>query len=628
MIPDRGSEPDNQRSQLSRQWVWILAAIALIWFIGPMLFSEEPPPSLAYSRFLSEIEAENISAVEIQGDQITGELKRAITVDVDGEPTEVTEFRTVFPDTVGDEGLVSQLRAQGATVEVVSSATPFLQTILINLIPILLILGLFVWLMRSAAQRQSGLFDFGKSKARRFKGDTTSVTFDDVAGQDQAKTELAEVVDFLKDPEKYRDIGAKLPKGILLVGPPGTGKTLMARAAAGEAGVPFFHLSATEFVEMFVGVGASRVRDLFDQAKKNQPAIVFIDELDAIGRRRGAGVGQAHDEREQTLNQLLEQMDGFEEREQVVVLAATNRPDVLDPALLRPGRFDREVTVGLPDRQGREGILRIHTEGIPLASDVELDMVARATMGMSGAELANIANEAALIAARRERPRVAMEDFDSAIDKVVLGGPRETPMSEQQRRLVAYHEAGHALTAWSLPHADPVRKVTIIPHGRAGGATTQLPDEERHAYQRPYLLDRIAVLLGGRAAEEEALGEVSTGAEADLVQATKLARRMVTRWGMGSLGAMAYQTDEERPFLGYELARDREISEETAARIDRDISKLLSEQREQVSKLISDRREDLDRLVERLMEEETLADEDLRELFGPPAREAEEPDKP
>jgi cell division protease FtsH len=446
--------------------------------------------------------------------------------------------------------------------------------------------------------------------------DHPKVTLNDVAGADEAKTELGEVVDFLLHPQKYHDLGARIPRGVL-IGPLGTGKTLLARAVAGEAGVPFFSISASEFVEMFVGVGASRVRDLFNQAKASAPSIVFVDELDAVGRRGGAGLGAVNDEREQTLNQLLVEMDGFEEREEVIVMAATNRPDVLDPALLRPGRFDRHVMVALPDRQGREGILRIHTRQLRLASDVDLSTLSRTTMGFSGADLANLCNEAALIAARHNHVQVIMADFEEALDKVLLGGERPRLADVNERRVVAYHETGHALVAWLTPAADPVHKITIIPHGRALGVTEQLPGEDHYNYSRSYLMARLAVMLGGRTAEETAIGEITTGAENDLIEATRLARRMVTRWGMSNLGPMAFKTDDEHPFLGYELTQGRDFSEATAARIDQEVQQMIEERHEFVRKLLMNAREKLDLLAETLLKEETVDQEELIRILGP-----------
>jgi cell division protease FtsH len=438
-----------------------------------------------------------------------------------------------------------------------------------------------------------------------------------VAGADEAKKDLQEVVDFLRHPQKYHDLGARIPRGILLVGPPGTGKTLMARAVAGEAGVPFFNISASEFVEMFVGVGASRVRDLFEKAKAAAPAIVFIDELDAVGRRRGAGLGTVNDEREQTLNQMLVEMDGFDDRHEVIILAATNRPDVLDPALLRPGRFDRQVVVGLADRQGREGILRIHTRDLRLAPDVDLTLLARTTTGFSGADLANLCNEAALVAARHDHVQVTMADFEEAVDKVLLGEVRPLLLNDHDRRVVAYHEAGHALAAWLTPSADPVHKVTIIPRGRALGVTEQVPGDDHYNYSREYLLARLLVMLGGRTAEEIALGDMTTGAENDLVEATRLARRMAMRWGMGSLGPVAFQADEQQPFLGYELAQGRDFSETTAAQVDQDVQQLLQERHEAARHLLTSARDKLDKLVKVLLQEETIDRDALGRILGP-----------
>jgi cell division protease FtsH len=474
-----------------------------------------------------------------------------------------------------------------------------------------------VWIGRQATKGQANTLGFGRSKARRYTGDRSAVTFKDVAGADEAKQELREVVDFLRNPIKYHDLGARIPRGVLLVGPPGTGKTLMARAVAGEAGVPFFSISASEFVEMFVGVGASRVRDLFEQAKAAAPAIVFIDEMDAVGRRRGAGLGNVNDEREQTLNQLLVEMDGFDDRHEVIILAATNRPDVLDPALLRPGRFDRQVVVGVPDRVGREGILRLHTQNLPLDQDVDLALLARTTTGFSGADLANLCNEAALIAARHNHAKVTKADFEEAEDKILLGEEHPLLMNDHDRRVVAYHESGHALVAWLTPGADPVHKVTIVPRGRALGVTEQMPLDDQYNYSREYLLGRLAVMLGGRTAEEIVMGDITTGAENDLVEATGLARRMIMRWGMGSLGPVAFQADAQQPFLGYELAQGRDYSEATAAHVDEDVQRLLEERHEAARRLLTGARDQLDQLVNVLLQEETVDQDDLTRILGP-----------
>jgi cell division protease FtsH len=616
-----------QRSQFS--WVWWLVFLALTaWNIYLFFPKGQPQVDLAYSTFLSQIEAGNIAHVQIVGDQITGTFVKAYTPPpppttpgAQSNPASAnqsyTDFRTTFPEAVGDPRLLPLLDSHGVVIDVQTPSTPWFLTLLTDGLPILLLVGVLFWMGRQAAQQQSGVFGFGRSRARRYAPDQPKVTFDDVAGAEEAKIELQEVVDFLRHPQKYHDIGARIPRGVLLVGPPGTGKTLMARAVAGEAGVPFFSISASEFVEMFVGVGASRVRDLFEQAKATAPAILFIDEMDAVGRRRGAGIGTVNDEREQTLNQLLVEMDGFDERHEVIVLAATNRPDVLDPALLRPGRFDREVTVGLPDRKGREGILRIHTKQLHLAPDVDLQVLARTTTGMSGADLANLSNEAALIAARHGHSTVERADFEEAMDQILLGGVRPSLLDPNDRRVVAYHESGHALVAWLTPEAEPVHKVTIIPRGRALGVTEQLPSDDHYNYSREYLLARVAVMLGGRAAEETALGDITTGAENDLVEATRLARRMITRWAMGDLGPMAFQADEQQPFLGYELAQGRDYSESTAARIDEEVARLLKERYESVRQLLTGARDQLDALVQKLLQEETILEDELAQILGP-----------
>jgi cell division protease FtsH len=648
------SERPNESDQASPRfphipwWVWWLILLALVaWNILLFQPSGSPETNIPYSMFVDQVRAGNVSAVHISGDKITGDFIEPVllpqptsTPEATPQATEAptpssqttpaatsnatptsapyySQFDTTFPEAVGDSDLMPLLQSAGVTVQVSAPSTPWLPILLTNGLPLLLLLGMVIWMGRRAVQGQGGIFSFGRSQPRLHQGRHTDVTFEDVAGADEAKAELQEVVDFLRYPAKYHDIGARIPRGVLLVGAPGTGKTLMARAVAGEADAPFFNISASEFVEMFVGVGASRVRDLFEQAKTAAPAIVFIDELDAVGRRRGAGLGTVNDEREQTLNQLLVEMDGFDERHEVIILAATNRPDVLDPALLRPGRFDRRVTVALPDRQGREGILRLHVRQLRIAPNVDLPLLARTTTGFSGADLANLCNEAALNAARNSHPQVTMEDFEEAVDKVLLGGVRPLLLQDHERRVVAYHEAGHALVAWLTPEADPVHKVTIIPHGQALGVTEQVPGEDHYNYSRTYLLARMAVMLGGRSAEEIALGEITTGAENDLVEATRLARRMVTRWGMSDLGQMAFQADEEHPFLGYELAQGRDYSEATAARIDEAIQELLEERHQAVRQLLTAVRGKLDDLVEALLAEETIDKDELSQILGP-----------
>ncbi len=613
---------------------------------------------LPYSEFVSQAAGGNVKAVTIVGPSITGSFAHPLTwpapkskpaaqskpqatpgqgkpaaqgkparpfqpaapaerLSPKATPQRYSRFNTTYPADVGDPALMPLLRAHHVTINVHSPSPPWFELLLTDGLPILLMLAVLVWMGRQASRSQSGMFGFGRNRARRYTEDRPGVTFADVAGVDEAKQDLREVVDFLSHPSKYLAIGARIPRGVLLVGPPGTGKTLLARAVAGEAGVPFFHISGSEFVEMFVGVGASRVRDLFSQAKAAQPAIVFVDELDAVGRRRGAGVGAVNDEREQTLNQLLVEMDGFDQRQQIILLAATNRPDVLDPAMLRPGRFDRQVVVPLPDWRGRHGILRIHTRHLQLAPDVNLERLARTAIGLSGADLANLCNEAALMAARENRKQVGMEDFERAWDKILLGAERRVVMTPKDRRVTAYHESGHAIVAWLTPAADPVRRVTIVPHGRALGVTEQLPAEERYNMSKADLLARLDVMLGGRASESLAIGEITTGAENDLVKATRLARRMITRWGMGSLGPVAFDAEDEQPFLGYQISQGRDYSEATAARVDREVESLLGERQNGVLRLLTSVRDRLDALVETLLKEETVGEAQLTRILGP-----------
>jgi cell division protease FtsH len=645
--------PQQPRPPLSpwREFLtWLLILIfSTIWYVNVLRPKAHTELNLPYSAFLDQLRASNVATVHIVGDKITGsfakpipwpESKEDTTASVppnpktspatkppsdqasSATPPTYSEFQTTFPSAIGDSNLLSMLEAHEVVVEVSHPASPWAIELLVNWGPMLLLVGFFWWMGMKASQNQAGLFGLGRSKPRRYNEDQSRVTFDDVAGADEAKSDLQEEVDFLRHPLKYHDVGARIPRGVLLVGPPGTGKTLLARAVAGEARVPFLSLSASEFVEMFVGVGASRVRDLFNQAKAAAPSIVFIDELDAVGRHRGAGIGRGNDEREQTLNQLLVEMDGFDARHEVIVLAATNRPDVLDPALLRPGRFDRQVVVGLPDRKGREGILRIHTRKLRLSTNVDLSIVARSTTGFSGADLANLCNEAALIAARHNRAEVVMTDFEEAQDKVLLGGARPSLVDPNDRRIVAYHESGHALVAWLTPAADPVHKVTIVPHGRALGVTAQLPDDDHFNYSVTYLMARLAVMLGGRTAEEIAIGDVTTGAENDLIEATGLARRMVTRWGMGKLGLVAFKSDDHQPFLGYDLSQGREYSEATAAKIDQEVQRLLDERHKSVNELLTSAREKLDRLVKTLLQEETVDQHMLTEILGPRPQQA------
>jgi cell division protease FtsH len=640
--PATPENPPAGRGRPSASLMWLILLGLLVWNLITLLPRARPEVELPYTAFIAQVKAGNVTDVEIRGARITGLLAAPLlwppaTIVPAPSPlttpsaaaaaspappagthdgTRYSRFRTLFPEVVGDPALLALLEDHGVVVKVAQPSSPWFVTLLVDWAPMLLLVGFFIWMGRQAQRQQGSILGFGRTRARRYNAESPPVTFADVAGADEAKADLQEIVDFLRHPKKYHDIGARIPRGVLLVGPPGTGKTLLARAGAGEAGVPFYSISASEFVEMFVGVGASRVRDLFEQAKVNAPAIVFIDELDAVARRRGAGLGAVNDEREQTLNQLLVEMDGFDERHEVIVLAATNRPDVLDPAMLRPGRFDRQVVVEPPDRAGREGVLRIHSRSLRLGPDVDLAVLARSTTGMSGADLANLCNEAALDAARHDRAQVTMADFEEALDKIVLGGARPSLLDPHARKVVAYHESGHALIAWLTPEADPVHKVTIVPRGRALGVTEQLPGEDRFNYSRSFLLARLDVMLGGRVSEELCFGDVTTGAESDLVQATRLARRMVTRWGMGSLGSLAFAADEEQPFLGYQLSQGRDYSEATAALIDRDLRDLLSARHEVVRKLLAASRDRLDQLAAALLHEETVGQEQLRSILG------------
>jgi cell division protease FtsH len=626
--PDPDGQPQVPPPRISPFW-WILLIALMIWNVITYLDVSTPAVEIPYSTFIEQVKAGNISQVAITGNEITGTFVKSLlwppamqgsTSANNAQATEqqnYSEFSTLFPVSVGDPKLLALLEEKNIEIQVQNVSTPWYITLLTDGLPLLLLFLVSGWMGRKAMKSQQGIFAFRETQAGRVRADQPKITFEDVAGADEAKQDLQEIVDFLRHPQKYHDLGARIPRGVLLVGPPGTGKTLLARTVAGEADVPFFSLSASEFVEMFVGVGASRVRDLFQQAKQSSPAIIFIDELDAVGRRRGAGVGAVNDEREQTLNQMLVEMDGFDEHHEVIVLAATNRPDVLDPALLRPGRFDREVVVGAPDRKGRLGILKIHIRKLRLAEDVKLDVVAGMTAGMSGADLANLCNEAALLAARLGHTTIHMTDFEIALDKIVLGDARPLVMDEKDRRVIAYHEAGHAIVAWFTPEADSVHKVTIIPHGLALGVTEQMPGEDKYNYSRSYLLARLAVMMGGRVAEELATGEMTTGAENDLKEATRLARKMVTRWAMTDFGLMTLDGNEEQPFLGYEISQGREYSEASAARVDEQVQQLLKERYDYARICLMEKKVALDTLVSVLMEHETATQEELERMIGP-----------
>ncbi|HEY8573773.1 ATP-dependent zinc metalloprotease FtsH [Phenylobacterium sp.] len=564
----------------------------------------------------------------------SGEVKQAV---LRGSVVEIKDngnktYTAITPQ--NNEELVKRLEAQGAEILVKPAGGFTLVGFLIQSLPILLLIGVWIFFMRQMQGGARGAMGFGKSKARLLTENKNRVTFEDVAGVDEAKEELSEIVDFLKDPQKFQRLGGKIPKGALLIGPPGTGKTLIARAVAGEAGVPFFTISGSDFVEMFVGVGASRVRDMFEQAKKNAPCIIFIDEIDAVGRHRGAGLGGGNDEREQTLNQLLVEMDGFEANEGIILIAATNRPDVLDPALLRPGRFDRQVVVPNPDINGRERILRVHMKNVPLAADVDVKVISRGTPGFSGADLANLVNEAALMAARKNRRMVTMADFEDAKDKVMMGAERRSMvMTDDEKKLTAYHEGGHALVALNVPATDPVHKATIIPRGRALGMVMQLPERDRFSMSFEQMTSRLAILFGGRVAEEMIFGKdkVTSGASSDISQATKLARAMVTKWGFSDkLGAVEYGENQEEVFLGHSVARNQNVSEETAKIIDQEVKKLVKAGEEEARRILTEKLEDLHTLAKALLEFETLSgDEIINVLKGvPPHRDEPEAKRP
>ena len=507
-----------------------------------------------------------------------------------------------------------------------SGSSGYIWPMLITWAPLLFIIGIWVFMLRQMQSGGNKALSFGKSRAKLLNNQQKRVTFKDVAGVEEAKEELQEIIEFLKEPQKFQKLGGRIPKGVLMMGPPGTGKTLLARAIAGEANVPFFSISGSDFVEMFVGVGASRVRDLFEQGKKNAPCIIFIDEIDAVGRHRGAGLGGGHDEREQTLNQLLVEMDGFESNDGVILIASTNRPDVLDPALLRPGRFDRRVVVSRPDVRGREGILKVHTRKIPLGEDVDISVIARGTPGFTGADLANLVNEAALNAARYNKKLVAMGDFELAKDKVLMGAERKSMViSNEEKRVTAYHEAGHTLVGLKVPNADPVHKVTIIPRGMALGVTQQLPEGDRHNYSEEYLLGQIAILMGGRIAEDTFLGSITTGASNDIERATELARAMVCEYGMSEMGPLTFGKKEEQIFLGREIAQHRDFSEETAIKIDQEVKKIVTAQYERAKKIIEENRDTMVRLAECLLERESLDGVEIRRIVAGLTIEDEQP---
>ncbi len=582
----------NQTSKNLALWLVLGLVFLLLFNVFTRQHSREP--EVVFSDFWASVEKGDVQEVTIQGNSIQGKYQS-------GE-----SFKTFTP---GDPDLVKMLRERKVRIAAKpEDESPWYMVLLVNWFPMLLLIGVWIFFMRQMQVGGGKAMSFGKSRARLLTENQSKVTFNDVAGVEEAKDDLQEVIAFLKDPKKFTRLGGRIPKGCLLVGPPGTGKTLLARAIAGEAGVPFFSISGSDFVEMFVGVGASRVRDLFVQGKKNAPCIIFIDEIDAVGRQRGAGLGGGHDEREQTLNQLLVEMDGFEANEGVILIAATNRPDVLDPALLRPGRFDRTVIVPRPDIKGREGILSVHVRKVPLDNDVDVVVLARGTPGFAGADLENLVNEAALLAAREDKEKVDMQDFELAKDKVMMGSERKSMIiSEEEKRNTAYHEAGHALVAQMLPGTDPIHKVTIIPRGMALGLTQQLPIDEKHTYPKDYLLNNVVILFGGRVAEELVLEHMTTGAGNDIERATDIVHRMVCEWGMSDkLGPMTFGKKEEQIFLGRDFTQQQDYSEDTAVAIDAEIRRIIMESYERAKKILTTNRELLHRVAEKLLEKESL----------------------
>ncbi len=599
-------------------WVVMAVTALLIWAVVRSNTGQQVK-DYTFTEFLDAVNKDNVKDVRIVGTEVSGTLKK-----------DSGKFRTTIPANYPD--LYKALADKNVNVDIKDSSGSSWMTWVANALPMVLLLGLWLFFMRQMQSGGNKALSFGKSRARLLSSQQKKVTFKDVAGVEEAKEELQEIIEFLREPQKFQKLGGRIPKGVLLVGPPGTGKTLLARAIAGEANVPFFSISGSDFVEMFVGVGASRVRDLFEQGKKNAPCIIFIDEIDAVGRHRGAGLGGGHDEREQTLNQLLVEMDGFESNEGVILIAATNRPDVLDPALLRPGRFDRRVVVARPDVGGREAILRVHTKRIPLAEDVDLSILARGSPGFSGADLANLVNEAALLAARQNRKKVLMPDFESAKDKVLMGAERKSMiLSEEEKRNTAYHEAGHALVASIIPNADPLHKVTIIPRGMALGVTMQLPLDDKHTYTRDYLEAQLTIMMGGRVAEELFLGHITTGAGNDIEQATQLARRMVCEFGMSDMGPLAFGKNQQEIFLGRDLAFQRDFSEDTAIKIDLEVKKFVTAAYQRSKDVLTAQRETLIRIAEALLEREVLDANEVNLLIEGkplPERTSAEPPSP
>jgi len=604
------------------RYVALLFTVSLLLYTWDAFFAPRTPVlyTINYSQFMEQLNAGNVKAVSIKKLLVSGELINETPLQLPGEkkPVPVKYFQTVLPAFQG-EGLLAQLKEKKVIITVESTEQSYFWQIVLGLLPWVLIIGFWILMTRRAQQIQGGaggLFTFGASKAKLYDSQKPSVTFKDVAGMDNVKMELRETIEFLRDPSRFEKLGARVPKGVLLIGPPGTGKTLLARATAGEAAVPFYSISASEFIEMFVGVGASRVRDMFKKAKTSHPSIIFIDEIDAVGRTRGTGFGGGHDEREQTLNQLLSEMDGFDPHEEVIVMAATNRPDVLDPALLRPGRFDRHIVIDKPGWKERKAILAIHVRGKAVADNVDLETLAKGTPGMTGADLENLANEAALVATRKNKEKIDMHDFQEALDIILMGAVREETITDEEKRITAYHEAGHTLAAWELPGTDPVYKVSIIPRGMAMGVTQLIPGEDRHYYPRTYLMNRLSVALAGRVAEMMAFNDISSGAQNDLKEATSLAEKMVAQWGMSDrVGPVNLGRGEEHPFLGRELSLPKRYSEEMAWLMDQEIQKMILSAEARTTELLAGKRPALDALAEALIKDEVLERADVERIL-------------
>ena len=608
----KGPNPSHTQAMMNAvTWLLVFSSFVYLW----NSLTESTTQKISYSQFKRELVKDNVQLVNIKGSQVEGVFRSPIG----GEPDQLQgQFRTLIPS-MGDDQLLRALEENEVDIESIGVEPPMWISIVLNIAPWFILIAFFIYsgkIMRNNLMGRSGM-GFANSKAKRFEATAVTTRYSEVAGLESAKRDLQEIIGYLKDPQHYRDLGAKMPKGILMMGPPGCGKTLLARATAGEAGVPFFSVSGSEFIEMFVGVGASRVRDMFSNARKNAPALIFIDEIDSVGRIRGTGLGGGNDEREQTLNQILAEMDGFSPDEAVVVLAATNRPDVLDPALLRPGRFDRKLLLDLPDREAREAILGVHCKKVPLAEDVDLAMLASSTVGFSGADLANLVNEAALRAARTNATSVTASDFSEARDKIVMGAERGGMLTDEEKERIAYHEAGHAITAALSPNADPVNKVSIIPRGRSLGMTEQIPSEDHRNYTQQYLTERLAILLGGRVAEQLQFGDISTGAADDLKNATQLARQMTTEWGMSErIGPVYCATGEEHPFLGREMAEGKHYSEYAAKLVDEEVAALIGQCEALCLERLSAHHDALSRLAQGLLEHETLNKQEIQRLIA------------